>query len=84
MLTVVPVIPVVPVVPVLPLIPLVLVQEQEQEKEIILICLGGGLGPEWPPSVGQFCRGRCCRRREAWAREGCRVTGGTSLAKALC
>ena len=54
MVLVVPVIPVVPKVPVLPLIPLVPVQEKEQEKERILICLGGGWGPEWPLSVGHL------------------------------
>ena len=37
--------------------------------------------PKQPLSVGQFCRGRCCRRKENGAREGCRVTGGGSLAK---
>ena len=32
------------------------------------------------PMVPGFCRGRCCWRREAGAREGCRVNGGTSFA----
>ena len=87
---VVPVFPVVPVVPVVAMLPLVPMLHVVSVIPVVPVA-GAGEGKDmtmfrrWVEArVASLCRavlpGRCCRRREAGAGDGCRVTGGTSLA----